>query len=87
MTIVRYTISLLERLDQVLAVKITARYFLKPLYQDYSALGYILGFIFRSVRLLAGSLIYSVIILAALAIYILWAGFPIYVIARGFGNI
>ncbi len=81
------TVSLLERLDQKLAVKITARYFFKPLYQDYSVIGYTLGFIFRSIRLLTGGLVYLAIILAALAIYILWAGLPVYIIVRGFWKI
>lgn len=77
----------MERLDQSLAVKVTARYFFKPLYQDYSILGYILGFIFRSVRLFAGGFVYLLVILCATAVYILWAGLPVYIIARGFGKI
>ncbi|MDP1719151.1 MAG: hypothetical protein Q8L24_01860 [bacterium] len=85
--IARRAIGLLEVLDRTLAVKVTARYFLKPLYQDYSIIGYVLGFIFRSLRLFAGGLVYLVIIAVAVAVYIFWAGFPIYVIARGFWKI
>jgi hypothetical protein len=87
MTIARRTVGILESLDQVLAVKITARYFFKPLYQDYSILGYILGFVFRSIRLFTGGLVYLLITLTAVAIYLIWAGLPLYVIYKGFWKI
>ena len=42
----------LERLDRFFAIKITMRHWLEPLYQDKTVLGYILGFIFRTLRVL-----------------------------------
>lgn len=82
--IARRTLAILERLDRTFALRVTVRYFLKPLYQDYSILGYILGFFFRTGRLLAGGIVYLVIIAAAAAVYLFWAGLPLYIAAKGF---
>lgn len=73
--------NILEKLDRRLALRITLRNFLRPLYQDYSVLGYILGFFFRSWRIIIASVIYLAIIAVALAVYIFWALIPIYIIA------
>lgn len=78
--ICRYVLNFLEYLDKIFALKITLRYFLKPLYQDYTLLGYLLGFFFRFWRILLASLIYGILIFVALLIYLIWAGIPIYII-------
>ncbi|TSC81657.1 MAG: Uncharacterized protein G01um101419_777 [Parcubacteria group bacterium Gr01-1014_19] len=78
------TLRILERLDRSLALKVSLRYWLKPLYQDYSFLGHVLGFIFRTGRILAAILIYSVICLAVFILYAFWAMFPFYIIYKGF---
>lgn len=83
----RKTIGVLEHLDKSFALKVTFRYWLKPLYQDYSIIGYILGFVFRTGRLFSGGLLYALIAAVGVAIYLLWAAFPIYIIAKGFLNI
>ena len=85
--IARRTMAILESLDQTIALRVTLRYFLKPLYQDYSFLGYLLGFVFRSGRLIFGGLVYLLIVSVAIVVYVLWAGFPIYIIAKGFFKI
>lgn len=76
------TINLLERLDRFFALRISVRYWLRPLYQDYTMIGYIMGFLFRSVRILAGSIFYFLIIAAAAAVYLVWAAIPVYIIFR-----
>lgn len=78
------TLNLLERLDRILALKITLRYWLKPLYQDYTLVGYLMGFIFRSWRIIIAAIVYSLIIAAAAAIYIVWMAIPLYVVYRPF---
>jgi len=77
-------VSFLERLDQGIAWRITLRNLFQPMYQDRSIIGRILGLFFRSGRLSIGSIIYAVIIVIALAIYILWDLIPIYIIWFGF---
>jgi len=77
------TVSFLERLDRTLALKITFRNFFRPLYQDYTLLGYLLGFFFRFWRILFASLVYLVVIIVALFIYAGWAAMPVYIIYKG----
>ena len=84
LAIARRTLTILERLDQTLALWVTVRYLFKPLYQDYSAIGYILGFIFRATRLCVGGAVYLVIVAIAAALYLGWALLPAYIVARGF---
>lgn len=76
--------NLFEVLDKQLALKITFRHWLKPLYQDYTVLGYILGFILRTLRIIAGGAVYLAVIVAAAALYILWAILPPYIIYKAF---
>lgn len=81
---VRHTINFLESLDRFFALRVTLRYWFKPLYQDYTAIGYILGFFFRSGRLIFGGLIYLAVAIAALALYLIWALVPAYILYKGF---
>ena len=79
-----FIISLLARLDRVFAVKISLRYLFHPLYQDYTPIGYILGFIFRLIRVLMGSAIYFLILIIAIAGYLAWLAIPIFLIYKIF---
>lgn len=76
---IHQALNFLETLDRFFALKVTLRYWLKPLYQDYTALGYLLGFIFRTGRLIFGGFIYLIIILIAAGLYMMWALAPIYI--------
>lgn len=79
-----FVISLLEKFDRRLAFKITLSHLFEPLYQDRTIVGYILGFIFRSLRLIVGIVIYALLIVAAIAIYLVWLTVPVYIIYRIF---
>jgi hypothetical protein len=78
----RKTFGVLGGLDRSLAVKITARHWLKPLYQDRTIVGYILGFIFRTGRIIFGSLIYAIIFAIGIGLYLAWALAPAALIAK-----
>ncbi len=78
----QFIISFLEKIDRFFAFKITWRYLFQPLYQDRNVLGYILGFIFRLQRLLAGGAVYLIIIGTAAGLYLVWLAFPVFVIYR-----
>ena len=71
-----YFISVFERVDQVLAVRVTLRYFFYPLYKDYSVTGRILGIIFRSGRILIGVSVYAFLAVIFLIVYLLWFSAP-----------
>ncbi len=75
----------LERMDKALALRITLRHFGQPLYKDYTYLGYALGLIFRSLRILIGAMVYAAVAAVFAAIYIVWAAIPIYLILKIIG--
>lgn len=82
-----FFISLLESLDRTFAFKITLKNIFEPLYGDRSFLGYILGFFFRSSRIIIGGIIYLIIIILAVAIYLAWLIIPIFIVLQILQNI
>lgn len=79
--VAHHTLSFLERLDQTFAFMITLRHLFEPLYQDYSVIGYILGFIFRVSRLFIGGVIYGGVLLFAGMFYLAWAVIPFAIVS------
>jgi len=73
-------LGILEALDRRLALKITLRYFFKPLYQDYTPVGYLLGVFFRFWRIIFASIIYAIILVIGIAVYITWGLVPLAVL-------
>lgn len=69
-------ISVLERADEIFAVKITLRYFFHPLYKDYTVIGRILGVIFRTLRIAAGLVAYILISAIFIVVYVAWVAIP-----------
>jgi hypothetical protein len=65
-----------------LAFKITLKHLFEPLYQDRSFIGYVLGFIFRSGRLIAGALFYFILLAFAAAVYLIWLAVPVFIIFK-----
>ncbi|MDO8601644.1 MAG: hypothetical protein Q7R62_00720 [bacterium] len=82
----RRTIDLLESLDRTWALAITFKNIFQPLYQDHTFTGRILGFIFRSIRIVIGIGLYVLIIVAAVIIYAIIAITPLYILYWGFGK-
>ncbi|MFH1347035.1 MAG: hypothetical protein ABIH10_02185 [Spirochaetota bacterium] len=73
-------LSLLEKLDKRVALKITFKNFFQPLYQDRSFIGYFLGIIFRSFRLFFGGIFYLFLGFLAIIIYLFWLAIPVLII-------
>ncbi len=80
-----FVINQFEKIDYTLAWKITLKYLFTPLYKDYSTLGYILGFILRSGRLVVASFIYAILFALAGIVYVIWLLIPVIIIAQIFG--
>ena len=78
------TLNLLESLDRRLAFWVTLRNFFKPLYQDYTFVGYIWGIVFRGIRLFIATIVYFFILVLAVAIYVTWATIPVLIFYRIF---
>lgn len=80
------TINTLESLDRRWALIITLRNIFQPLYQDHTFIGSILGFIFRSIRIVIGVCLYTIVIASAIIMYLIIAIAPVYVLYWGFGK-
>jgi hypothetical protein len=77
-----FVINRLEHLDRFLAWRITLKNLFQPLYKDYTTIGYALGFLFRFLRVVLGSVVYVVAFAIALAFYIAWLALPPYLLYR-----
>lgn len=75
-------IDLLNDWDRFFALKITIRHWLQPLYQDRTLIGYILGPIFRTGRIIVAVAVYLVATVVAILFYLLWLLIPPYVIYK-----
>ncbi|TSC59908.1 MAG: Uncharacterized protein LiPW15_576 [Parcubacteria group bacterium LiPW_15] len=74
-------ILVLERADGFLAFRVTLRHIFEPLYKDYTVIGRTIGFIFRSLRLFVGLVVYCVLGGMFLIIYFFWLMLPISILA------
>ncbi len=64
------------KLDRRFAFKVTLLHLFKPLYQDYSFLGYVLGIFFRIIRLVIGGVVYIFILIVSVFGYLIWIIIP-----------
>jgi hypothetical protein len=83
----RRFMATLTAADQSFAVVITLRHFFEPLYKDYSIVGRIMGIVFRSVRVLIGSVCYFFLALAFAIAYVTWLAIPAIIIFYAAKNI
>jgi len=75
-----WTINYLAKLDYKLAFRVNLKNIFQPLYQDYSLMSYILGFLLRSFRIILALIIYSFAIVFASGLFLAWASLPIYAV-------
>lgn len=84
---VDWTLHIFEGMDRRFAIRITAKNWLQPLYQDYTIIGYIWGFIFRTIRIAVGLIVYTVVLAAAVSLFLTWASLPLLVVYKIFSNL
>lgn len=75
-----WTMNQLEKFDYAFAVKINLQNIFQPLYQDYSFLGYVLGFILRSFRILVAMVFYISFSIVCFLGFMVWAATPIFAV-------
>ena len=75
-------IDLFEKWDKFFALKITLRHWLQPLYQDRTMIGYILGPIFRTGRIIVAASVYLLAAALAALIYFIWLIIPPYIVYK-----
>jgi hypothetical protein len=79
-----FVLDKLSKIDRVLAWRVNLKYVFHPLYQDYSIVGYSLGFVTRILRFLGTSAIYAVLFSIAILVYVAWLLVPIFIILKIF---
>lgn len=77
-----WVVDRLEEMDYYIAWRETIRHFFEPLYKDYSIIGRFLGVIFRTGRLLVGTVIYVIVFFFVAAAYLIWLLIPPYCVFR-----
>jgi hypothetical protein len=75
-----WTLNYLEALDYKFALKINLKNIFQPLYQDYSFVGHVMGFVLRSLRILIAAIIYVAIVIISAVIFLAWAAVPLFAI-------
>ena len=75
--VLRSFLHTIQNFEGTLAVKSTAKNISKPLFQDYTYQGRIIGALLRIARICLGSFIYLLIAVAYLGAYAFWLAFPI----------
>ncbi|MDP1629748.1 MAG: hypothetical protein Q8L57_03960 [bacterium] len=70
--------------DREIAFRPTLRHWFQPLFQDYTVLGYILGFLFRTGRIIVGGAGALVIFGVSVIIYFIWVLIPAYIFIKIF---
>ena len=75
-----WTIDYLEKLDYKFALRINLKNIFQPLYQDYSFVGHVMGFVLRSLRILIALVFYTIFIIICAALFLVWAAIPVFVV-------
>jgi len=80
-------LKILRSLERRLALRVNFFFLLKPLYQEYNIVGFVLGFLFRFFRIVLGGILYFCIGVVVAIFFALWAALPVYLLynaIRGF---
>jgi len=78
-----FFLGVFQSLDVTFALKVNIQHWFDPLYQQRNIVGYFLGFIFRTIRIFSGTIIYLLIFLFSVALYLAWAAIPFVIIWYG----
>jgi len=77
-----WAINTLAKLDYKFALRINLKNIFQPLFQDYSIVGHVLGFVSRSVRIIMAGIIYAVFIIFCAVLFLAWAAIPAFAVYR-----
>lgn len=77
----------ISTLDNTFAVKDTARNMDKPLFQDYTFQGRIIGVVLRVFRIVFGVMAFGIAGMAYIIFYLIWLLFPLICISSLVGSI
>lgn len=75
-------VNFLEHLDRFFAIEITFKHIFEPLYQDRSFIGHIMGFLFRTARIILAAIVYSTVVLVFAVLYLAWLAVPLFIVFK-----
>lgn len=75
-------VNFLEYLDKFFAIEINFRHIFEPLYRDRSVMGYVIGFLFRTIRIILALIIYLAVVFVAIFLYLIWLAIPPFAIYK-----
>lgn len=70
--------------DKFFTLRANIRNFTKPLFGDYSPIGYVISFIYRSFKIITGCLIYFLVFCGYCIFIISWLLLPVFLLIYGF---
>jgi hypothetical protein len=75
-------LDLVESLDRTFAVRVHIRYWLVPLFGDYTVVGRIIAFPVRTFFIVFGSILYLAVFAIAFLLWSIWVLIPFYILFR-----
>jgi len=75
-------LEFLEELEKAISLRITVYNWHKPLYNDYSALGYAIGVPIRTLRIVLSAALYALLLVFFAMLYLVWLATPIFLVSR-----
>lgn len=76
-------LRLVRACERRLAIRINVRFLFQPLYQEHNIVGYVLGFLYRFVKICVGGILYFGTFALVIMAYVIWAAFPLVLIYKG----
>ena len=73
----------LRMCERRLAIRINVRFLFQPLYQERNIVGYVLGFLYRFIKICLGGILYVITGVFACGVYVVWAVLPVLLLYRG----
>ncbi|OGM92369.1 hypothetical protein A2755_01215 [Candidatus Wolfebacteria bacterium RIFCSPHIGHO2_01_FULL_48_22] len=71
-----------RRIDRAFGMRVNLRFLFKPLYQERNITGYVLGFLFRLLRLGVGGVFIIILSSVICLVFLIWLAIPAYLIIQ-----
>jgi len=82
LTIYGWWLQFVRACERRLAIRINVHFLFQPLYQEYNVFGYVLGFLYRFLKIVFGGMLYVFSACIACGVYVVWAAVPAVLVYR-----
>ena len=73
-------LGLIRKMERAFSIRINIHFLFSPLYQERNIYGYVIGFLFRGVRIVFFGAVYLIVFVLAVVVYFLWAAIPVWIL-------